>query len=173
MRRLGVDLVERRRWQWHWLAANLICGGWGAYQALAYWELSERFDRGAQQVATLAQQVQQLKIDGERRALLAQPEQQQKAQERKQLQRTLDYPWEHVLSTVEGMTLQDAALLSFTHVRSDGRSQLVLETLDFNALSRVLQELNAADQDHYWYAKNYQMKTQGGSAVLKAELAQQ
>lgn len=81
----------------------------------------------------------------------------------------LRYPWNNVLSSLESSDMTGIALLSLSHEQSSGRTQLSVEAIDIEALTRFIDSLNdGIEQGDRWYVSSYQVQQQANPVTVKA-----
>lgn len=168
MTKLTLDFIPQRRRPWPVygaLAVAAVCAG----AMLAQWTQLRR--EAAQQQSALAQLETQLKAQqrAQRLRSATAPALAARMKGEATVAAALDYPWNNVLSTLELADMDGVAVLSFSHEQAGARSQLTLEAIDIDALTRFVDSLNeGGDGAERWYVSAYQVQQQANPATIRA-----
>jgi hypothetical protein len=172
MRPLQLDFVEHRHWAWRWIAALVVCGLWAGSQAVAMLDAQRKLTRAEHALQEI--QLRQTRREHELQQARAETEPVERRRQAEQLQvaAALRYPWPQVLNTIERSDSAELALLSFVHDRSVGKSALMVEALNFGALTSTVQELNENNGQGRWFIASYQSQFQIVPQTIRAKLSE-
>ncbi|MBJ7308990.1 hypothetical protein ACFOLJ_06350 [Rugamonas sp. CCM 8940] len=166
--KLELDFIAQRRPPWTCLLLLLAACAWGGGMALQWHGLWQESGRQQLRLAGLQRQLQQQQREAKLRSELT-PAMAAKLKEQTQILAALRYPWNRLLSTLEQADGNGVAVLSFSHEQAAGRTQLQLEAIDVEALTRFVDSLNeGVEHGERWHVAGYQVQRQANPVIVKA-----
>jgi hypothetical protein len=168
MRKLRLEFINRRQVPWGGLVFLVISLLWGGSLAVEWIGLRADQQEKLERIATLERMLKERQRSALQEQKKTDPIAEQRLKERQKILKSLNYPWNRVLATIEQTAGNDVAILSFSHDQSSNSGQLTVEALDFPALTRFVQVLNEGEAENLWYVANYQMQPPTSPASVKA-----
>jgi len=175
MTELDLDFVRRRRFPWLTALFLLMSLIFFVGQTIVWGESQKRIRHANTQISELERQVN-LKIHAAKvatstqRAVLAERE-----KDENRVLKSIRYPWNQILSTLEQSDASNVAVLSFSHDASTGEAKITAEAADITALGEFIAGLNNGREvggDPIWYLANYQVQSQNSMSTILGTILQ-
>ncbi|WP_198292050.1 hypothetical protein [Janthinobacterium sp. CG_S6] len=163
-----MEFINRRQVPWAGLAFLAILLAWGGSLAAEWMELRADQKEKLERIATLERTLKERQRSALQEQKKADPVAELRLKEQQKILKSLNYPWNRLLATIEQTARNDIAILSFLHDQSSDSAQLSVEALDFPALTRFVEQLNEGEEGKRWYVANYQMQPPNSPAAVKA-----
>lgn len=175
MTKLELDFVRRTRFPWVVALLLLMSFTLFARQAVVWGESRERIKREDAQISELERQVNQKKhvakaATSAQREVLA-----ERKKNESRVLKSIHYPWNQILSTLEQSDTSKVAVLSFSHDASTGEAKITAEAAEITALGEFIAGLNngrEAGRDPIWYLANYQVQSQNSPSTILGTILQ-
>jgi hypothetical protein len=159
-----IDFVRRPAPRW--LGPFVLAGSVVAFAA-SWNHFTERRDLARAQVAARHQAEQQALRPAAPRAEDVK-RQEQDTQERA----ALAYQWKGIFDALEAVGGADVKVVSFTHDRASGKSQVVLEAPSYNSIDAALTRMKkASPANAQWSIESISREQTGGASVVRANVA--
>lgn len=176
---LQLEFIRRRPIPWMGLFCMASALIWGAVLLAESIALREVAKRDAQRAVQLETALKEQHLAALKQLARSAPETQRRQKEQEKVIATLRYPWTRVLSTIEQADSNDVAMLTLSHERATGQTQISLEALNVQGLVHFVDALNESgesDRDSsgeagsraQWYMTNYQIQPQNSPQTVKA-----
>jgi len=159
-----IDFIRRPTPRW--LGPIFLAGS--AIALVASWNhFVERRDLARAQVAAQRQAEQAALRPAAPRA------EDVKRQERDTQERAaLAYPWKGVFGALEAVGGADVRVVSFSHDRASGKSQVVLEAPSYGSIDAALTRMKrASPANAQWSIESISREQTGGASVVRANVA--
>lgn len=166
--KLNLDFVPRRGRSWPAIGLLTLALAAGGYMLARWCQLQQESERLQSQLTQVELRIKAARLEAQRRAAIS-PEMAARLAEVRKLRAALRYPWNNVLSTLEQADSTGIAISSFSHDQSGGRSQLNVEAIDVEALTRFVDSLNEGLEGvDGWHIATYQVQQQASPVTVKA-----
>ncbi|HYD82136.1 MAG TPA: hypothetical protein VEC06_20210 [Paucimonas sp.] len=169
--KLELEFIHRSPVPWFGLAFLAAAALWSASLGVAWSDLHTTARRNQERIDKLVLAVKEKRRAAEQNQAHADPMRQQRLADRARVLRSLNYPWNRVLSTLEQTNGNDVAILSFMHDRSTGETQMSAEALDVAALTRFVESMNDGNPDGRWYLAHHQTQSQTNPPTIRASIS--
>ena len=167
---LTLEFVQQNRKPWISLGFLLIVILWTISLLLSWESLHSKVLHGKKHVAELEESSKNKNRSLEQNSTKNDVQLELRVVNSRKILKSLNYPWNQVLSTIEQANGDGVAILSLDHTQNSDQTRLTVEALDLPSILKFVEKLNVDNEENKWYISTYQIQTQSSPPTVKSTI---
>ncbi|MBC3873830.1 hypothetical protein [Undibacterium flavidum] len=167
---LKLEFVHQNRKPWISLGLLFIVTLWTVSLVVSWVSLHSHISDRQKQVAELEELSKNKYRSLEQTSIKNDTHLDVRVANSRKILKSLNYPWNQVLSTIEQTNGGDVAILSLDHTQNSNQTQLTVEASDLLLILKFVEKLNIDNEENKWYISTYQIQTQSNPPTIKSTI---